>query len=203
MIDRRRIGRRLRGCALLAAAVGAGAAPAAEPSPPSPVHEFVVRPAATDADRAWLRRGISRVEFQLDSLTALSAIETPAGTSLTDHALFDVYSRDVRHWAMRATQRMVRDHLLEAIDVDRILASRGGTARGAGRSRRLDFDFGIHRLMPEAELQLRLSEGDLKLSVDPTGDVGLRFRATGVKRGDFGLGFDGEHTYDLSFRVGF
>jgi hypothetical protein len=202
--------RRLAGCALLAAALGTGPLVLAQSAPSGSVRELGARPPELPAVNArtpqWLTRGISRVELQIDTLQSLAAVESQSGARLADHPLYEDYSRDLRHFARRATQRMVSDELIEALDVDRFLSlgSRGGGGGSdSGSSRRMEFDFGIHSLIPEVELKTRLADGQLKLSIDASGDIGLRYRAAGVKRGDFGIGFDGDDTFRVLLRVGF
>lgn len=157
--------------------------------------------------RPRFRYELTKIEVQLESLSAFES-ETAIGGHASDHVLFDELSEDVEHGVRRATRRAMRDYLLDAAEVDRVInvfrggADQGSAAGGSGRGGRMSFDVRIHSFLPEVEMGYRLGGGQLKLSVGTEGEIGVRYGARGVERANVGLSFDGDDTLRLNLRFG-
>jgi len=184
--------------------LGSGDATLADGSRPSPK-----RPAPTPS---YASRFASRVQFQMETMSAITQTSVP-GQRLQDHFLYEDMSRAVEHSVRRETRRAVRDYLLELTAVDQMVdnfLSRGigsigvlGQGDGPGGRRSVDFSFGVSHLRPEVEMEYELGDNkSFKLGVDGRGRVGLRYRDPRLGGNQIGLGFDGDDTFYLDWRIG-
>jgi hypothetical protein len=149
-----------------------------------------------------------RVDVQLESLSAIHILAV-TGHDAFDHVLADELTADVRRGAERATRRAVREYFLETFSIEQridLLSGRVGSAAasdsGAGRNR-FGVGLGIHSLEPQLDLEYRLDDARLGVTLGAAGDVGLTYRSGVARQAGLGVSFDGRDAYAFSFRLGF
>ena len=167
---------------------------------------------------AFLPRLATRLERHRDVTNPLVA----PGQEWLEELGWQRVSDDVQRDVERATQKALRDHLLENTNLRDVVArldrrSRGGlggaqeagpdTGTGATpvrRNRGIDFDLGFRSALPVVKMEYALDGGDLRLHVGVSGDVDLRYRHAALGSTEVSAEFDGDdHSYRFFASFGF
>lgn len=156
---------------------------------------------------------LPRVSMQLEALSAFRDAEPDR--DIREQMMFDEMSRDVRHSVERATKRAVKDFLMEVTEVDRLverLRRRGkamvdpagdGIPGRPGGGKKVRFDVGFHRLMPNVQMRYGVGPGTFRVNVDAEGAFGVQYQDYRVTHASIAAGFDGNDTYRIGLNVNF
>ncbi len=149
----------------------------------------------------------ARAGLALETVSALDRIQLQGGVPGEPNFSRRVNDQ-IESAAVRAGRDRLRDELLSLPSVAAAIERRIGRRDHGEASPRADdqawrMRFGVRHAIPGAEIRRSLERGDLRIRVDLTGRVGLRFRRNGTARTQIGAGFDGDDTAHVSCVIDF
>ena len=187
-------------CWFLAALLSTGAVLAEEPPKPE-------RRAKAPTFRFDTKKLAPRVSMELESLSSYRSMAQP-GHQLQDHVLFEQMKASVRRDVERMTRQAVKTYLMEAINLDRGIASvktriRGEPSEPGEQRRSVHYRLGFHSGLPVVGMSYDAGPGVMGLKVGADGAVGLTYRDSRMRQADFAVGFDGEDRFDVRALLAF
>ena len=151
-----------------------------------------------------------RVSFELESLSAYRRIAQP-GHQQQDHVLFDQLKANVRRDVERLTRQAVKSYLMQAINLDRGIASVKTRIRGepgepgepGERRSSVHYRVGFHGGLPVVGMSYDTRTGVMGLKVGADGAVGVTYRDRRMRQADFSAGFNGKDRFEIRAHLAF
>jgi hypothetical protein len=187
-------------CWFLAALLVTGTVLAEEPSKPE-------KRTKAPTFRFDSKKLAPRVSFELESLSAYRRIAQP-GHQQQDHVLFDQLKANVRRDVERLTRQAVKSYLMQAINLDRGIASvktriRGEPGEPGERRSSVHYRVGFHGGLPVVGMSYDTGPGVMGLKVGADGAVGVTYRDRRMRQADFSAGFDGKDRFEIRAHLAF